>query len=477
MSDARTSGPALQLWGGVPALFIPFGVMLVGILILGFAGLAVPEAFWPMALAGLFVGLVLARSREAYVQALISGIASPMLAVILLAWFLAGIFGRILNQTGLIEGLVWAATSIGLAAAWVPLTAFLIAVVLSLSTGTSIGTILAVTPVVFPAGFSIGADPWLLAGAIIGGAFVGDNVAPVSDTTIVSAYSQGTSIPKVVRSRLRYAAVAGAVSIAVYIVIALASSGGTTGEPIDASPGGLVMLLSPVLLIYLMVRRWHFVASLLVSIAFGLVLGLVAGRLALADLLAVDSETYAVSGVIVDGVFSLVGIAVFTILLMGLIGTFEAGGLIDWLMDKSRRLAKSPRSAETTIVGVSFGVNALTAAGTPTMVMLGPWVRRLGHAFRIAPWRRANLLDGTSTSLIGFLPWSVAVLIPIAMVGGEVSDAGVAGFDAVSMVPYVIYCWVFVLVMIVAAVTGWGRESMDEESWQAEAEEFRASAG
>src|SRR5690606_2954168 len=113
-------------------------------------------------------------------------------------------------------------------------------------------------------------------------------------------------------------------------------------------------------------------------------------------------------------------------LLMGLIGTFEAGGLIDWLMDKSRRLAKSPRSAETTIVGVSFGVNALTAAGTPTMVMLGPWVRRLGHAFRIAPWRRANLLDGTSTSLIGFLPWSVAVLIPIAMVGGEVSDAGVA---------------------------------------------------
>lgn len=478
MSDARTTtGPALQLWGGVPALFIPFGVMLVGILVLGFAGLAVPEAFWPMVLAGLFVGLVLARSREAYVQALISGIASPMLAVILLAWFLAGIFGQILNQTGLIEGLVWAATSIGLSAAWVPLVAFLIAAVLSMSTGTSIGTILAVTPVVFPAGFAIGADPWLLAGAIIGGAFVGDNLAPVSDTTIVSAYSQGTTVPKVVRSRLRYAAVAGAITLVAYIIVALASSAGTSGEPIDASPGGLIMILAPVLLIYLMVLRWHFVASLLVAIAFGLVLGLVAGRLALADLLSVDSETYAVSGVITEGVFGLVGIAVFTILLMGLIGTFQAGGLIDWLMHKSRRLAKTPRSAETTIVGVSLGVNALTAAGTPTMVMLGPWVRRLGHAFRIAPWRRGNLLDGTSTSLIGFLPWSVAVLIPIAMVGSQVRDAGVTGFDAVSMVPYVFYCWALVLVMLGAALTGWGRETMDEESWQAEAEEAsRASA-
>jgi Na+/H+ antiporter NhaC len=473
MSDAQsTTGPTLRFWGGVPALFIPFAVMLTGILILGFAGLAVPEAFWPMVLAGLFVGLLLARSREAYVQALISGIASPMLAVILLAWFLAGIFGRILNQTGLIEGLVWAATSVGLSAVWIPLTAFAIAAVLSMSTGTSIGTILAVTPVVFPAGFAIGADPLLLAGAIIGGAFVGDNLAPVSDTTIVSAYSQGTDVPKVVRSRLRYAAVAGAVTVFVYVIIALTTSGdGTSGDAIDASSGGLVMLLAPIVLIVLMVLRWHFVASLLISIAFALVLGLIAGRLEFADVLTVDSETFAVHGVIVDGIFGLVGIAVFTILLMGLIGTFQAGGLIDWLMDKSRQLARTPRSAETTIVGVSLGVNALTAAGTPTMVMLGPWVRRLGHEFRLAPWRRANLLDGTSTSLIGFLPWSVAILIPIAMVGSEVRGAGVDGFDAVGLVPFVFYCWALMLVMIVAALTGWGREAMDEESWQAEAKE------
>ncbi|WP_166351789.1 Na+/H+ antiporter NhaC family protein [Phytoactinopolyspora limicola] len=463
------AAPSLRMRGGVPALFIPFAVMLTGILILGFAGLAVPEAFWPMVLLGLLVGLVLARSQKAYVEALVAGIASPMLAVILLAWFLAGIFGRVLNETGVIEGLIWAATSAGLAAAWVPLVAFGISGVLSLSTGTSIGTILAVTPVLFPAGFAIGADPLLLAGAIIGGAFVGDNLAPVSDTTIVSAYSQGTDVPKVVRSRLKYAAVAGAATVLLYVVLGFVNSGGTSsGDAIDAEAGGLVMLLAPLLLIILMIRQWHFVASLLVAIAFGLTLGLVTGRLEFADLLSVDSETYETSGVIVSGIQGFVGIAVFTILLMGLIGTFRAGGLLDWLMEKSRRFATTPRRAETAIVGVGLGVNALTTAGTPTMVMLGPWTRRIGHSFRIAPWRRGNLLDGASTSIIGFLPWSVAVLIPIGLVGSEVRAAGETGFDAVSIVPFVFYCWALMLVMIGAAVTGWGRETMDDASWRAE---------
>lgn len=465
------SAPALQFRGGVPALFIPFAVMLVGILTLGFLGLALPEAFWPMVMLALLVGLFLTRSREAYVQALIAGIASPMLAVILLAWFLAGIFGTLLNQTGLIEGLVWAATSVGLAAAWVPLVAFGVSAVLSLSTGTSIGTILAATPVLFPAGFAIGADPLLLVGAIIGGAFVGDNLAPVSDTTIVSAYSQGTEVPKVVRTRLKYATVAGVFTVAAYILFAvLGPPAARAGEAIDASPRGLVMLLAPALLIVLIVRGWHFVAGLLMATAFGIVLGLVTGLLGWADVLSVDDATFTASGVVVDGISSFVGVAVFTILLMGLIGTFQAGGLLTWLMDRSRRFARTPRSAETTMVGVALGINALTTAGTPTMVMLGPWVRRLGHTFRIAPWRRGNLLDGASTSIIGFLPWSVAVLIPFALVGDTVRQAGVTGFDPVSLVPYVFYCWALMLTMIVAAVSGWGRETMADEAWHAEAE-------
>lgn len=462
------TGPRLQLRGGTLMLFVPFLVMLAGILVLGFKGLALPEAFWPMVLAGLFVGLLLAKNRNAYVEALIEGIASPMLAVILLAWFLAGVFGKVLDETGVIQGLVWVADSIGLEAAWVPLVAFFAATVLSVSTGTSIGTILAVTPVLFPAGFSIGADPLLLVGAIIGGAFVGDNLAPVSDTTIVSAYSQGTEVPKVVRSRLKYAAVAWLVTTAVYVGFGLFGGAGTDRGSVDASPEGLVMLLAPALLILLMVLRWHFVASLLLSIAFGLVLGLVTGLLGWSDLLTVDDSTFTASGVIVDGMFGFVGIAVFTIFLMGMIGTFQAGGLIDWLVERSQRIAKGPRSAEVTMYGLALAVNALTTAGTPTMVMLGPYVRRLGHGFRIAPWRRGNLLDAASTTILGFLPYSVAVLIPFALAAETVKDANLTNFDPVHLVPFVFYCWALMLVFFVATLTGWGREKMDDPSWEAE---------
>jgi Na+/H+ antiporter NhaC len=470
--------PRLQLRGGVVALFVPFVVMLAGILVLGANGLALPEAFWPMVLLGLFVGLLLARSQKEYVEALISGIASPMLAVILLAWFLAGVFGTMLNQTGVIEGLVWLATTIGLTAPWVPLVTFLSASILSLSTGTSVGTILAVTPILFPAGFAIGADPLFVVGAIIGGAFVGDNLAPVSDTTIVSAYSQGTDVPKVVRSRLKYAAVAGAATLAVYVVVGLVGAGGAGRGEVDAGPDGLVMLLAPALLIVLMVLQWHFVSALLLSTAFGLVLGLVTGLLGWSDLLSVDASTFTASGVVVDGMSGFVGIAVFTIFLMGMIGTFRAGGLIDWLIVRSRRLARSARSAEVTMYLLALAVNALTTAGTPTMVMLGPYVRRLGHAFRIAPWRRGNVLDAASTTIIGFLPYSVAVLIPFALVADTVRGANLEGFDAVHLVPYVVYCWALMLVFLAAVVTGWGRESIDEAAWEAErrvlAEEDRA---
>jgi Na+/H+ antiporter NhaC len=472
MTTETVQSPSLEMRGGILVLFVPFLVMLAGILVLGAMGLALPEAFWPMVLLGLFVGLMLAKNRDSYVAALVSGIASPMLAVILLAWFLAGVFGTMLNETGVIQGLVWVATSVGLAAAWVPLVTFLASMVLSLSTGTSVGTILAVTPILFPAGFAIGADPLMIVGAIIGGAFVGDNIAPVSDTTIVSAYSQGTTVSKVVQSRVKYALVAGAITLIFYVITGLTGSATSGRGDVEASPDGLVMLLAPALLILLMIKGWHFVASLLMSIAFGIVLGLATGLLGLGDLLTVDEASFTASGIIVEGMSGFVGVAVFTIFLMGMIGTFEAGGLITWLVRRAQERAKSSRAAETSMYLLALVVNALTTAGTPTMVMLGPYVRRVGHHFRIAPWRRANVLDAASTTIIGFLPYSIAVLIPFALVADVVAGENLTNFDPVHLVPYVVYCWALMLVFLVAVLTGWGREEMADEAWEAEREEL-----
>lgn len=135
---------------------------------------------------------------------------------------------------------------------------------------------------------------------------------------------------------------------------------------------------------------------------------------------------------------------------------------------RSVSFAKGPRSAETSIVGLTLLVNALTTAGTPTMVMLGPFVRRLGHKFGLTPWRRGNLLDACSTSIIGFLPYSVAVLIPFALVSDTVAGANLTNFSPVSLAPFVFYCWTLMLTIIVAAVTGWGRDYMSDEESEVE---------
>lgn len=463
---------ALEFYGGVPALLIPFAVMLAGILWLGFTGAALPEAFWPFVVLGLLVGLILAKDRQLYVDALVQGIASNMLAIMLLAWFLAGVMARLLSETSLIEGLVWMFLQLGVSAAWFPLITFGAAALMSMSTGTSVGTIIGATPILFPVGYALGADPLLLVGAVLGGAFVGDNLAPISDTTIVSAYSQGTTIQKVVRTRVKYAVVAGILTVTAYVIMALGR--GTQGlrELPELNPLGLLMLSVPVLLLFLMIRGQHLVPAMLYSTAFGIVLSLAAGLMTPGDILWINREEFTAGGIVISGINGMLGVAVFTVFLMGMIGTLERGRFIEWLVEQSEKFATTPRRAEIAIVFVSLLVNALTTAGTPTMVMLGPWVRRLGHRFRIAPWRRGNLLDATSCSIIGFLPWSVAVLIPFAFVGGMVENAAAINFTPVGLVPYVFYCWALMLVAIFAAVTGWGREHIDEAEYEREAAEI-----
>lgn len=460
---------SLQFYGGVPVLLIPFAVMFIGILWLGISGAALPEAFWPMILLGIFVGLLLAKNKKVYVEALIEGITSKMLAIMLLAWFMAGIMAKLLSEAELVQGLVWVFLEMGVSIAWFPLIVFLITSLISMSTGTAVGTLVAVSPILFPVGYLLGADPVLIIGAIIGGSFVGDNLAPISDTTIVSAYSQGTTIDKVVKSRLKYAAVAGVLTFIAYIYFALtARSGGTVTPPDELNPLGLVMIAVPLLLLFLMWRGKDLVEALLYANVIGILLALSLGLINVGSILMINREEFTAGGIVIDGVMGMVGVAVFTIFLMGMIGTLNRGHFLDWLMEKASKVATTPRRAELTIVIVALFVNALTTAGTPTMVMLGDFVRRLGHKFKITPWRRGNLLDACSTSIIGFLPYSVAVLIPFAFVGGMVDMSAHPNFTPVGVAPFVFYCIAMVLVMLMSAFTGFGRDYMTDAEYDEE---------
>lgn len=463
----------LQFYGGAPILLVPFGVMFIGILILGFSGMALPEAFWPMSILGLLLALLLSKNKSAFVDAMVKGISSNMLAIMLLAWFLAGIMGELLSNTGLVQGLVWVFLQLGISAVWFPLITFIMTSLISLSTGSAVGVLVSISPILFPVGYSLGADPFLVIGAIIGGSYVGDNIAPISDTTIVSAYSQGTTVNKVVKSRLKYALVASLLTFAAYLLFALFGSyesHNATENVGDFNPTGLVMLIVPVILIFLMLRGNHFVTALLYSLAVGFIVGLAFGLISFSDILSVDEEEFSAGGIVIDGINSMVGVSVFTIFLMAMIGAMQSGGLIEWLMKQTEKFATTPKRAEISIVFITLLVNALTTAGTPTMVMLGDFVRRLGHKFSIAPWRRGNLMDACSTTIIGLLPYSIGLLIPFSLVGDQVTGID---FSPISAIPFVFYCWALMLVIIFAAASGWGMDKMTDEEKKQEAFELQ----
>lgn len=150
----------------------------------------------------------------------------------IVCWIFAGVFSRVLRESGLAESIAGVAGSLGVGVIPFLLLTFIASAVFATASGTGFGTIAACMAVLYPAGLAIGVHPGLLAGAIVSGAAFGDNLAPVSDTTISSATSQGVDVPGVVRSRLKYALAAAALTMLLLAITALFMKG---SPPVRAS--------------------------------------------------------------------------------------------------------------------------------------------------------------------------------------------------------------------------------------------------
>ncbi|MFQ5744125.1 MAG: Na+/H+ antiporter NhaC family protein [Acidobacteriota bacterium] len=215
--------PVLQFYGGTAGALAPFFVFLSGVAWLGLSGAPDERGFWPVLLAALILGLMLCKDRTAYSETVITGMSEPIVMIMVMAWLLAGVLGALMNASGFIEALVWLAGRAGLTGGGFVAATFLVCCVVSTSTGTSLGTVLICSPLLYPAGGLVGAEPAVLIGAILGGATFGDNVSPVSDTTIASATTQGADIGGVVRSRLKYALPAAALALIGYLLLGTSS--------------------------------------------------------------------------------------------------------------------------------------------------------------------------------------------------------------------------------------------------------------
>ena len=455
---ARGVQSPLSFRGGLAGALLPFALFLSGVGWLALSGAPDEKGFWPVLLAALTLGLVLARDRTRWCETALAGMGRPIVMLMILAWMLSGVLGALLAASGFVGSLAWLADAAHLTGPAYVAAAFLACALVATSTGTSFGTILLAGPLLYPAGGALGSSPAVLIGAILGGATFGDSISPLSDTTIASAGTQGADVGGVVRSRLKYVLPAGLCAVAASVLLDLAAPHAALapGAHPALSPRGLPMLLIPCLVFFLLLRRRHLIESLLLGILATTLLALCLSLLTPQQLVFLDPAAFTAKGLIVDGMSRGLGASVFTILLIGLVETLVATGALERLVAFATRPGASPRSTELWIVGAVSGAVLLTTHSIVSMLAVGELARRGGEAAGLSPYRRANLLDMTVCTWPFLLPYCVPTILAAS------SSASGAAFGLPRVTPLEAgmnntYAWALLVAVAVAVGTGFGR--------------------
>lgn len=466
MSPSRPKGPVgpLAYHGGALGALAPLLLFLAGVAWLGLSGAPDERGLWPLLVAGLGLGAVLAKDRTRYAEALTQGMARPLVAVMVLAWMLAGVLSTLLAKSGVLPAMVRVASDVGLSGGGFVVAAFLVGALLSTATGTSLGTLLLTVPLIFPAASTLGADPPLLLGALLGGATFGDNISPISDTTIASAGTQRAALGDVVRSRLRYALPAAAAACLIYAIFGGAGPVDTGSAAVldttDADLGALFMLLAPGAVLICLLRRQALAVSLLAGVFVAMALGLVLGRFDFVDLIWIDRDNFIARGLIADGIEKSVGVVILTLFLMALAGAIEESGLVEQLLERARASARDARKAEGWIFAAISAAVLLTTQSGVAILTVGRFTLDLGERFGIPAPRRANLLDVTSCTYPFLLPYFIPTILA-ASLSSSGESVGVERVSAWSAGLLNFHSWGLLVLVLFAVATGWGRQAED----------------
>ncbi len=437
----------------------PFVLFVAGVVAIALSGAPDETGFWPVLVAALTLGLLLARDRAAYCEAALEGMSQKIVLVMIMAWLLSSTIGALLRTTGFVDSLVWSASRLQLGPVSYVAASFLVCCAVSTSTGTSLGTILICGPLLYPAGTALGSHPATLAGAILGGATFGDSISPISDTTIASALTQEADIGGTVRSRLKYVVPAAFVALGATLVRAAWTVGDQaagTSSVSSGDPRALPMVLAPALILVLLLRGKHLLHGLLAGLLTGTVTGLALGLLPWERVMSLDPANFTARSFVIDGIQRGVGISIFTLLLIGLVSALETGGTLPDLVDWANRSIRGKRSAEAWIAGATGLASALTTHSIVAILTVGDFAKEAGTRFGIHRYRRANLLDLTVVVFPFLLPYCIPVILAYGVTTGDSAGAAVSPL-AVGMHNF--YSWAVLAALLVAIGTGLGSEA------------------
>lgn len=304
---------------------------------------------------------------------------------------------------------------------------FLAACVTSLCMGTSVGTIVALMPIA--AGLAERTEMALpmVAAAVVGGAFFGDNLSFISDTTIVATQSQGCKLSDKFRYNVRMVMPAALIVAVVYVFLG--------GEAVDITSTGAI-------------EWWKVLPYLVVLICaacgIDVLVVLTAGNI-LTCLTGILDGSYDLMGWISSasqGIMGMSELILISLLAGGIFALFRYDGGFDFIINRMTRHIKGRAGAEWSICGLVAFANICTANNTIAILSVGDIAKHISEQFEIDPRRSASLLDTTSCFVQGVLPYGAQLLMA----------SGLAGISAISIVPYLFYPMLLGLAVIVTII-------------------------
>lgn len=461
----------LEFIGGNGTSLLPFIVFIVITIGLSFVNAADLNMMIASGVIGLIVGMLFCKNKTMYWDFILDGLGDKMAMTAVLIWLIVGIYGTILRQGQLVEGLVWLSVKLNLSGAAFCVAAFLFSAAFALATGAAFGTVAAMTPILYPVGIIMGCDAAVLGGAIISGAIFGDNIAPVSDTTIVSTTGQlyrnkpgCAEIGGAVKDRSKYVLPAFVISAVLFFLFGGAKGGAgldaSVAEGLVAShqnPAGLLMLIPTAVVIIMAVTGKNLFVTLPVGIIVAVVVGLGAGLFGVSDLFHLENGVAA--GALPTGVAGMLNVCILLMVVVSMGNLLIKSGFMEQLVERLSRNIKTTRGAELLIFLFSTAFSVLISAiNTIPNICASPLVNALGQKAKLHPIRRANFLAVACDSFNACMPFGGSVLLLLGCIKTLAADASYITVPSPNaFLTTCFYPCVLWVVMFIAVLTGWGR--------------------
>lgn len=399
------------------------------------SGILTGDFYTIPAVVGFLIALAVAlcqnrtRSFQEKLTTACKGAGDETILTMVLIFILAGAFSGVVKAAGGVESTVNFGLSVippNLAVVGI----FIVACFISLSMGTSMGTIASLAPIAAGVADKTGLPVALCIGAVVCGAMFGDNLSMISDTTIAAVKTQGCKMNDKFKQNFLIVLPAAVITA---LILAWRTSNVSYQITGDLHYNFLQIVPYLVVLIGALIG-FNVFAVLTAGIVTSSIVGISLGNFTFGELF----------GKIGEGIESMYEIAVISLLVSGVVALVKHNGGIQYMIDLIKRHVKTRKGAELGMAGISAVVDVCTANNTVAIVMAGGIVKEIGDEFDVPPKRAASILDIFTSMVQGLIPYGAQLLTAASLVK-------ITPFDIIPNLYYPILMGVSALLWILLA--------------------------